>query len=79
VLIELLNAQDPKVRRIAVQGLRKVGAAAKPAVPVLLKALDDEDGKVRRDAEWALFRIDREAAEAAGVEVTGWGPMRKPR
>src|SRR5436305_9515434 len=42
VLIELLEYQDRKVRSVALQGLKEVGRPAKAAVPVLLKALDDE-------------------------------------
>jgi hypothetical protein len=66
VLIELLQRTDPKVRRIAVQGLGWIGEAAKPAVPALLGALDDKD--LRSDVEQALFRVDWQAAEAAGLK-----------
>jgi len=68
VLAKLLGSRDPKARRIAVQGLEKVGEQARPAVPALLAALDDPDDDVRQDAEQALTWIDREAAERAGLE-----------
>jgi hypothetical protein len=80
VLIALLADADPKVRRVAVQGLEWVGERAKAAVPALLEALDDPDEWVRRDAEQALFRVDREAAEKAGLEWTIFGlGRREPR
>ncbi len=80
VLIQLLSSHDSQARLLAAEGLEKVGASARPAVPALLGALDDEDEVVREQVEQALFRIDREAAERAGLEWTNWwGLVRRDR
>jgi HEAT repeat protein len=75
VLLELLKSPSPKARRAAAQGLEKVACKAPQFPPAqldaatqaLLAAIDDEDQAVRLDAEQALFSVDREAAEKAGL------------
>jgi HEAT repeat protein len=74
ILMELLASRDPHARLMAAEGLEKVGEEARPAVPSLLRALNDEDATVREQVEQALFSIDRETAERAGLE----GLMRRP-
>jgi hypothetical protein len=66
VLVELLRDCDPKVRRIAVQGLDALGPAARPAAPALREALHDRDDDVRVYAEEILDRLDMSAFWADG-------------
>jgi hypothetical protein len=61
VLLELLQASDPKVRMVAIEGFARMGDKAKPAVPALIKAMDDEDFDVGCDAAIALMRLEEEA------------------
>jgi HEAT repeats len=68
VLVELLRSKDSNVRRLAAQALQRSAEHANSAVPDLIIALDDEDRFVRIQAEQALFRIDPEAAQGAGLE-----------
>src|SRR5262245_7232923 len=44
-------------RRQAVELIGRLGAAARNARPLLIEALGDIDGQVRRQAAWALGRI----------------------
>src|SRR5262249_34122962 len=67
-LIAALRASSPFVRKAAAYALGQFGEAGKEAVPALLNALEDEDEEVHRDAEIALFLIDRKAARAAGID-----------
>jgi hypothetical protein len=67
VLTELLASREPHARLIAVQGLEKGGEGALPAIPALIRTLDDPDEQVRRFAEQAVMSIDREAGERAGL------------
>src|SRR5262249_19615942 len=57
-LLADLADKDPKVRRGAAEGLGKLGAAAREAVPALVKALKDPDEPVRDAAAAALQAID---------------------
>jgi HEAT repeat protein len=77
VLTEVLASRDAEARLLAAEDLEKVGEGARPAVPALLWALDDEDETVREQVGQALFRIDRQAAERAGLERTIRGLMRR--
>lgn len=77
VLTELLTSRDPQARRIAAEGLEKIREKARLAVPALLRAIDDQDDEVRGQAEEALFCIDREAAERAGLEWNDLGVFRR--
>ena len=47
------------VRRASVDSLGNFGAAAKPAVPELVKLLSDDDATTRVNAAVALWKIDR--------------------
>ena len=64
----LLSDPSVLVRMKAAFALSRMGRLAKGAVPVLIKALDDEDVFVRRNALFALKKIGtpkaREALEA---------------
>ena len=51
----------------AIWGFRALGATAKPAVPHLLKLLQDDDKDVRVSAAMALRSVDPESAKKAGV------------
>jgi HEAT repeat protein len=61
-LIEKLSAPDPITRRNAAGALRLHGLRALPAVPALTALLEDEDARVRREAERALERLRLPAA-----------------
>lgn len=67
-LADALKHEQPRIREYAARVLRDLGPAAKPAVPALLEAVHDHDPDVHAAAASALFKIDREAAEAAGVK-----------
>lgn len=76
VLLELLRSNDSKARLIAAEGLERIGEKAKPAVPDLIAAMEDDNEDVRAQAEQSLFYIDREAAERAGLNWTRMGLAR---
>ena len=57
-----LNDPRPAVRRASAEALLRHSGIAKPAVPGLLKALEDPDLNVRKAAAEALKGIDPEAA-----------------
>jgi HEAT repeat protein len=62
---ELLAALgDPHRRLIAIDVLGSLGAAAKDAVPALVRLLDDPDATIRGDAAFALGGIGPDAVEA---------------
>lgn len=73
VLAALLAHDDATVRRIAAAGLAQIGLPARAAAPALLPLLRDADAEVRGDAGEALYSIDPEAAERAGVGATSAG------
>jgi HEAT repeat protein len=56
-LIEKLRDQNPIIRRNAAGALRLQGARAKSALHALLPLLDDEDPRVRAEAERAIERL----------------------
>src|SRR6516165_5734136 len=56
--IAALEDKNPDVREAAVVALWKQGVKAKAAIPVLKKALKDEDANVRAAATRALLDID---------------------
>jgi hypothetical protein len=73
VLVKLLDEpQNPqyseRIRWYAMWSLSHFGALAKPAVPSLLRLLDDAHESIRHDATDALKAIDPEAAAKAGVK-----------
>lgn len=64
-LTQAVSDVDFRVRRDAIEGLGRRGAAAASAVPAIERALDDESAIVRSRALWALSEIGgRDAARA---------------
>lgn len=59
-----LGASDRDTRREAALQLEKLGLAAKPALPALIKAIDDSDKQVWGSALGAIAAIGPDAAEA---------------
>lgn len=55
--MELLDADDVRVRGLAVKNLGKMGARAEPAIPQLEKLREDPDENIRALAEKALADI----------------------
>jgi HEAT repeat protein len=73
VLVRLLDeAQNQphceRIRDNAMSGLRQFRALAKPAIPTLLRLLNDANEDTRWQATNALMDIDPEAAAKAGVK-----------
>lgn len=67
-LIAALQGESTDLREQAARTLRKMGPVAKQAVPALVKALEDDSVDVHTAVSSALFAIDREAAEKAGLQ-----------
>jgi HEAT repeat protein len=63
-LVEQLGARENPVRREAATQLARLGPAAKPALPALIKALNDPDKQVWSIAIGAIARLGPEAADA---------------
>ncbi len=63
-LAEQLAASDVRIRRDASYFLEKLGPKAKPALPALIRALDDPDKQVWSNAVSALANLGPDAAEA---------------
>ena len=61
-LIEKLGDADPLTRRNAAGALRLHGARAVAAIPALTTLLDDQDPRVRNEAERAIDRLRAVAA-----------------
>ena len=61
-LIDRLSDQDPITRRNAAGALRLHGSRAVTAIPALIRLLEDEDARVREEAERALTRLRTAAA-----------------
>jgi len=55
--VAMLKASEPRVRSRAASALGRIGPAAKPAVPELMRALEDKDFFVRASAAEALEKI----------------------
>jgi len=68
-LTKQFASSDPAVRRDAAFQLGKMGAAAKPAVPALIKALQDQDKQVWAFAIAALTELGPEAREAISALI----------
>lgn len=66
-LIEQLGATDREHRRDAAHRLSSIGAEARPALPALLKALEDADRQVWAFAVTALGNIGPEAKDAIPI------------
>jgi len=60
VLMELFKSPEPKARRIAIEGVRRVGERAEIAVPLLKAALQDSDSDVSSEAAIVLMNWDEE-------------------
>ena len=63
-LAEQLSASDRDTRREAGYRLEKLGPAAKPALPALIRAIGDSDKQVWANALAAIAAIGPDAAEA---------------
>jgi TPR repeat protein len=57
ILIEALGNNDVFIRRAALDGLARSGDAARPAVPAITAALEDDDPKIRELARRTLERL----------------------
>lgn len=66
-LIELLQDEDPRMRRTAAQALGKI--AAPDTAGALLQSLDDADAGVRAMSAWALGRLGEDVLDPAGLEL----------
>ncbi|MEM7199056.1 MAG: HEAT repeat domain-containing protein [Planctomycetota bacterium] len=64
---------DEDLRDAAVYALGEIGAAARPALPALLRQLEGANDVVRMRLAWALMRIDPHGAgvRAAVQELAG--------
>jgi hypothetical protein len=62
-LLESLQAQDSQTRTGAAIALGLLGNQAKPAIPALVKLLQDPDPQTRTQATMSLKRIDPRTAE----------------
>jgi HEAT repeat protein len=60
--------QTQRIRANVIMGLGEFGAQAKPAVPSLLRLLNDADEGIRGQVTNALLTIDPEAAARAGAK-----------
>ena len=61
-LIENLHDADPITRRNAAGALRLQGRRAVVAIPAISELLDDQDPRVRREAERAIDHLRLSAA-----------------
>jgi HEAT repeat protein len=62
VIIPFLRSTNMNVRRMALYSIREFGAAAKPAVPDILRCLNDPDSWIQQQSTNALMMIDPAAA-----------------
>ena len=62
-----LDPHWARLRNCAIGSLRQFGTRAKPAVPILLRLLEDSHANIRSDVTNALKVIDPDAAVKAGV------------
>lgn len=68
-LTEKLASKDRDARRDAAYQLSHIGKAAKPALPALIKALDDDDKQIWSDAIAAIAALGPDAQEAIPVLI----------
>ncbi len=66
-LSELLQDEDPRMRRTAAQALGKI--AAPHTAGALLRSLGDADPSVRAMSAWALGRLGEDVLDRAGLEL----------
>jgi len=62
VLVELLQSPKTNVRMVAIEGLRRMGEQARPAVPALIAATEDEDVYIAGDAASVLIGLHEDAS-----------------
>jgi HEAT repeat protein len=68
----------PELRREAIKAIGSLGPAARPALPVLIRATRDENQEVRFWAVDGLRRMGRDARDAAPALVTVLGDDVRP-
>jgi HEAT repeat protein len=66
-LTRLLADSRPGIRRLAAEGLGKIGSASQTAMPALEKALKDQDDRVREAATQAIELIQHEVLSKPSV------------
>jgi HEAT repeat protein len=66
-LIRLLERKDESGRILALATLAVMGRKAKPAVPAIVKTLNDPKGRVRIEAALTLLYLDVETEAAVGA------------
>lgn len=82
-LIKVTNSDEEEVRELGADALRRMGSAAKAAVPALVRLLRDKDDSVRLDAAEALLVVEpdhpaalqvflKEVEEGASFEYIGF-------
>jgi HEAT repeat protein len=59
LLMEFLQEKSAGFQSYSADALAKIGPAAKPALPALVKLLKSDDSEVRRDVAIALWKIDK--------------------
>lgn len=69
LLVQTLKDADPRLRRGAGEALEYMGSAAKPAVPDLLKIIQDPELSVQLQAALALAAIDPGQAQAVPILI----------
>jgi HEAT repeat protein len=67
VLAKGLKDDDRLVKKMTIQNIGDMGAAAQPLVPTLTDIAHEDDGNLREAARNALKKIDPGAAKKAGV------------
>ncbi|MBI2947293.1 MAG: HEAT repeat domain-containing protein [Verrucomicrobia bacterium] len=78
-LIKELDAEDKFVKRKAAEDLGQMGAAAKPAVLALVRAMEDRDQQVWFHSVMALARIGPDAEEATPALIAALDTAKSPR
>lgn len=68
-LIALANSDRVEDRRKAAAGFASRGSAARPALPVILRLIDDTDEDVKTMAAWAILLVAPEYADPAKREA----------
>jgi hypothetical protein len=66
-LVQDLRSKDAQVRTQAALQLAELGAKAQPALPMLLKVLEDDDPQTRLVAAMVIARIERKKAEVVAA------------
>jgi HEAT repeat protein len=77
-LAAVMNHKDPAVRRVVVMAIGELAAEPGVVVPVLVRALRDEDVQVARQAAAALIKIGGPAVPALAEALTDLSPLADP-